>query len=525
MVRQLEIAGCVAEKGTFVSYAVNDECPATQVFRPRRCAAVAVLVAAALLLAGCTAGDKGSFHRSDAAGSAQQPAPAPKPHDCDKNPGNSETERFPATVDPAGCVWRDSAESVGQAGNALVLWGADHDGFRLRAIDINNGGLLWQSEAIKLGDAQAREGDYEKFFDKGKYPIMLTKGASSYAAVATQRYKRASAIGEASVTTVLRFYPVNSTGTVPPRTYEAPIGDFKPPVDENDTARDGDQVLLRKEGSIDEPVKYLRVDPETAQGNEFAPQGRFAPEAAETPVVVTEDGNVVVTFRQTRGLTTITDRFGLRSADGKQLWDGKDHAPSGADPSAGTVIGVRGRYLIVKWLPEGTADQPISNNTRPGIIALHDFRSGKVIAASERLSIKETVDFDHEINRTAASADGRYLVVGRAVFDLREKKALASLPEAFTDRPIQAISPQGVAYGYGNDNRPVAYDFVQKKVVWEMLGGEGAALLPKVLSQKVAVFQIHAPSFPIVALPLKAPDQPSPNETNPRGPDQQSSGN
>ncbi len=499
----------------------NERFTGTWRSRPRIESVIAMLAIGAALLGGCTTNDEGRFYDAKGGNHNQRPEPAPKPRDCDKDPATGRAVNFPDTVDIDGCVWRNNAESTAQVGNTLILWGASRGELGLHAIDIDNGGTLWQSQPIELGDERAREGDYETLFDKAKYPLVLTRGEASYVVAATAQHKRASAVDTASVRTMLRFYPVNSSGVVQPRTYTAPVGDFRPIVDENDTARDGDQVLLFKEGSIDEPDKYLVVDPETAQGREFSPKDRFVAESTETPRAVTQDGNVVVGFKQLRTLTS-TDRFGLRSADGQKLWDAKDHVPKGADALASRFVGVRGEYVIAEWAPEGTVEQGGFDNTRPAIIAVHDSKTGKVLLVSERAEFRDMVDFDNEITRTHLSIDGRYLVVGRAVFDLKDKTALEVLPEALA---IKAIGPQGVAYGYGNDQRPVAYDTMQKKVVWEMPGGDGAALLPVALSEKVAVFAIGSSQFPVVALPVKAPDQPSPNESAASGAEEQPGGN
>jgi hypothetical protein len=482
-----------------------------------RITAYVFVSALSLLLTGCLS-SRGDYHdRAGDTKTVQGPAPAPKPHDCDKDSSGA-TQRFPDTVEVSGCVWRDSADAVATVGNRVVLWSTDDTQLQLRVLDAGNGGVAWKSEPIALGDPQARQGDYETFFDKGAYPLILTRGEASYIAVVTIYHHRASAVEEAQNNTRVRFYPLSSTGIVQPKIYNAPIGPFAPTLDRNDTARDGDQVLLHKEGTIDEPAKYLRVDPQSGQGSEFAPKDRFVPNSDEIPVAVTQDGNVVTTFKQERQLE-VTDRFGLRSANGSKLWDGKDHAPKGADPQAGTVIGVRGKYLIVKWLANGSADKASSNNTRPGIIAVHNAESGDVIAASPQFDIKDVVDFDNAINRTSISSDGRYLLVGRAVFDLKQNKALDPLPDALSS--MQAISPQGIAYGYGNESRPVAYDVVAKKSVWEMPGGEGAALLPIALTDKLAIFQFETSRSPVVALPVKAGSQPPPSEAGSLGVEQQ----
>ncbi len=494
--------------------------------RVRIAGAVALLTMGTVLLAGCGANNEGRFYDAEGRDGNGRPSPAPKPRDCDSDPANNLTVRFPDTVDADDCLWRNEAQSIAQVGNTLILWDESEGELTLRAVDTDNGGTRWQSQPIELGNPSAREGDYETFFDEGEYPLVLTRGDVAYVTVATQQHSRTSAVEEASVRTALRFYPVNSSGTVEPRTYVAPTGDFRPITDENDTARDGDQVLLFQEGSIDEPDKYLVVDPETAQDSEFNPEDRFVPESAEMPRAVTQDGNVVVAFTQFRGLSR-SERFGLRSADGEKLWDAKDHAPEGADPLAGSFIGVRGEYLIAEWAPEGTAEKGRVGSTRPAIIAVHDSETGEVMLASERAEFKDMVDFSNAITRTHLSSDRRYLVVGRAVFDLKEKSALQVLPEALA---ISAISPQGIAYGYGNDFRPAAYDVVRQQVVWEMPGGEGAALLPAALSEKVAVFKVSNPQdpssrFPVVALPVKAPEQPSPNESASSDAERQSGGN
>jgi hypothetical protein len=510
------------------SYVNSEHVTTKRGSRPRVTGILALVAAGSVLLAGCTAGDEGRFYDARGGTNTQRPEPAPKPRDCDKDPRTGDTVEFPDTVDLSGCIWRNETQSIAQVGNTLVLSTTSGRTLTLQAIDIGNGGQLWQSQPIELGDPSAREGDYETLFDNGKYPMVMTRGEVSYIAVATAQHKRASAVEGSSVRTALRFYPLNSSGTVEPRTYTAPVGDFRPSFDANDTARDGDRVLLFKEGDIDEPDKYLVVDPETARGSEFNPKDRFVSELADTPRGVTQDGNVIVGFKQLRDLRA-TDRFGLRSADGEKLWDSKDHAPDGADPLAGSFIGVRGEYLIAEWAPEGTAETGGVGSTHPAIIAVHDSKTGKVLVASERAEFKNGVDFDNKITRTYLSADGRYLTVGRAVFDLKEKSALKVLPDSLW---IEAISPQGVAYGYGNEARPVAYDVVQQKVVWEMTGGEGAALLPVALNDKVAVFNVQGIQLnteevptPIVALPVKAPDQPSPSESEPGDAEQQPGGN
>ncbi|MGH3545267.1 MAG: hypothetical protein ACRDPW_05020, partial [Mycobacteriales bacterium] len=209
--------------------------------RPRVTGILALLAAGSVLLTGCTAGEEGRFYEARGGTNAERPEPAPTPRECDKDPRTGEGVSFPDTVDPGGCVWRNETQSLAQVGNTLVLSTTSNRTLTLRAIDIGNGGQLWQSQSIELGDPSAREGGYETLFDKGKYPMVMTRGEVSYIAVATAQHKRASAVEGNSVRTALRFYPLNSSGTVSPRTYTAPTGDFRPSFDAGDTARDGDR--------------------------------------------------------------------------------------------------------------------------------------------------------------------------------------------------------------------------------------------------------------------------------------------
>lgn len=465
----------------------------------RRCVTAALAIALVLAATACSQRENTRFAAPHGKGAPRPPAAA-KPANCDKDAAG-QLVRFPAIVDVTRCAWRATATSMVQVGGTLVLWtpsGSGNPGgvtpgkapaVTLRAVDIDNGGELWNSPPVELGDPAA--GGHETVAPGSDHPVVLRSGDTVYIALVTVRHNPTSALASASVNTTVRFYPLSGRGTVQPKVYTAPPGDFMPSPTKPGAAGDGGQLLLRKAGVSDQPDEYLVVDPASATGKTFPRGGQFAPNRPETPAAVTRSGDVVVRFSEQRQAVA-TDRFGLRRADGSPVWDGKDHAPPGADPQAGTVVGVRGKYLIVEWRPQGTAETAGIGNVRPAIVALHDAKTGQAIVASSRLDVLDRGDSDPD-TRTLLSANERYLVVGRVVFDLRENRALEPLPTALS---VNAVGPTGVVYGTGNDFRPVAYDATQRTIAWE---GTERVALPNALSHNTAVFQLGGADSAVVA--------------------------
>ncbi|MDI2127687.1 hypothetical protein [Yinghuangia seranimata] len=338
----------------------------------------------------------------------------------------------------------------------------------IEARDAKSGAVRWSSKPVTL----PQRGTVTT------YPQVLVthKDGKEYVVLARTGVQGADGVNNGGPVTQLAVYDAASSGGEVP-----PLRDITVPVfaaDGYSALRDGGTITVLADQS-----GGATVDAATGQTNSY--DGNSAPLNAPGPCNVSI--NNCSAHAKIVGQTPVGPLILGNDVFGSTGWSSTSVVPNGGravmGPQRLQVYGTPGGDVVAAW-PKDAADH--------AVWALHDGRTGQVLATVECLQGATSTVSDGKV-----SDDGRYVIVGFVVFDVRAKQgrclAATGARQAIS---VSAVDPDGTAYGQANGGAATSVTLATDQATALPAG----AAAPDVIGAGVALFRVATPG-PILVYP------------------------
>ncbi|MFB6984823.1 hypothetical protein [Streptomyces sp. NPDC056304] len=347
--------------------------------------------------------------------------------------------------------------AVSGKGHSVAYLDRTEQGYVLNIRDASSGKVLSTSKPWKGPELTEKQGDAQSSEQSGELAVpqiaLISGTKRDYFAVWARGQARKDELHEYKEVISAAFYPADASGKdvapVGSGNAEAPDGEFdRPSVFPGPgglvvTSYSGDSILLSPDGKVTD-TSDAKV---TLNGKAVDPDYLMSFQGPEGLVTNGEEG--------ARGVSG----FG---ADGG--WQSTEVAPPGVEAVRreenvgfgmeetpnGRIVGAVGNYVIANWI-KGSDD----------ISAVHDLATGAVRATAPCRT--EETEYDVDVPSPgnlaevppALSPDGRYLIKGGNVFDLRTGKGrCADSGEGAKEIGLAAVGDDGIAYGLAGEDAP-----------------------------------------------------------------------
>lgn len=376
----------------------------------------------------------GAFVAVTVLSGCSDPAPPPVPPPSPKADPEAAQQKIPEAFDAAkgwtavGADGGKLADPVLAARVGAVLFAVpspDGKTVRLLAKDEKTGADRWTSAPVEL------PGEESGYHDVATRLFETAKDGKDYAVLASTGLEGGDAVNKAKEVTHLDVFDLGATanGGKAVRQIAIPVAAGRFTVQDGGTALvEADRATAVADVSTGEVTTYDRSSPSLN-----------APKPCEHAI---GDCNLNLSVPGATARGPLVQGFRAFWTPGG--WFSGDAVPAGAAANVGSAD-VRtygtpdGKHVLAAW--------PVEDDATARMWAVHDAATGQV-QASVRCA-QSTLD-DKESRRAGPFLDagGRYLVAGRAVFDLEAKKGYC-FAETATRKAIkvESVDPDGIAYG------------------------------------------------------------------------------